>query len=151
MVLQEIKLCYPTSYLLCSIGVLESTNGRCLTLMVPWEGNLLGGMGNFLRQLVNFPLDSQFRWKLKDRATLFSFCISSVYGSNDRTLKFLFLHDIWCIHSWCSSAPWDLMGDFNMTKLMVERQNCKVNIVDTDSINDLIQDLSVTPRLRNTY
>ena len=77
--------------------------------------------------------------KLKDRATQFSFYISSVYGPNDRNLNSLFLYDIRSIHSWCSSAPSAFMGDFNMIRLMAEGQGCEGNIVDMDSFNDLIR------------
>ena len=42
-----------------------------------------------------------------------------------------------------SSMPWALMGNFNMTRFMDERQGCEGNIVNIDSFNDLIWGLGL--------
>ena len=44
------------------LGELGLMNGWFLTLLVPREDNLLGGMENFLRKFVNLILDSLFWW-----------------------------------------------------------------------------------------
>ena len=82
--------------------------------------------------------------KLRERSTQLSFCVSSVYGPNDHSLKPLFLQDICNVHDWCSSEPWVLTGDFNMTRFMHERQGCEGNIIDMDLFNNLIPDLGLT-------
>jgi len=43
------------------LGVLASMNERYLTVMVPREGNLLGGMESFMRKIVNFQQDTLSR------------------------------------------------------------------------------------------
>ena len=81
--------------------------------------------------------------KLKERATKCTICVTSMYGPDDRTLKPFFLQDLHTIHAWCLSESWVLMGDFNMTRFLDERQDCKGNINNMDSFNDLIRALGL--------
>ena len=81
--------------------------------------------------------------KLREKVTQSTFCVSFVNGPNDRSLKPLFLQELSTIHSWCSSEPWALMRDFNMTRFLHERQGCEGYSVDMDSFNDNIRDLDL--------
>ena len=76
--------------------------------------------------------------KLKDRATQLTFCITSLYEPNGRSLKSIFLQDLHFIHAWCSPAPWTLIGDFNLTRFLDEHERREGNLNDIDSFNNLI-------------
>ena len=66
-----------------------------------------------------------------------------ILWTNVKTLKPLFLQYLHTIHAWCSLKSSVLMGDFNMTRFLDERQNCEDNINDMDSFNDLIRALGL--------
>jgi len=104
-------------------------------------GQLVGWNGKLYEKISQLSTRYIISVKLRERSTLLSFCVSSVYGSNDHSFKSFFLQDIRNIHAWCSSEPRVLTGNFNMIRFMHECQGCEGNIVDMESFNDLIRGL----------
>ena len=106
-------------------------------------GQLLGCNGKLFEKIDQLSIRFALSVKLKKRASQLTFCITSMYGPNDRSMKPLFLQDLHVIHAWCSVTPWALMGDFDMTRFTEERRGCIANLNDSDSFNDLIRDLAL--------
>ena len=92
--LQETKLSSLSLHLLRSIGGARINEWVAFDFIGVLGGQLVGWNGKLFEKIREFSASFSISVKLKERATMIVFCITSMFGPSDRAFKPLLFQEI---------------------------------------------------------
>ena len=141
--IQETKLAYVDLFkaktflppIFCNHFVLSSADGTRGGLLTAWDPALFKLISN----------DSQPRiltTSLASTVANLELTITDVYGPAEHSGSIPFLQELKILGTFAN--PWILLGDFNLVRCAVDKNNGQINQTLCNAFNDTIQDLQVS-------